>query len=845
ERPETPPRPSTVIPFVRDVDFVERREILDQLWTICAAPGSRAALVGLGGVGKSQLAIEYAHWTRERSPDTWVFWVHASTRARFEEAYRDIADRLKLPGRKDPKINILKLVKDWLYNESNGRWMIVLDNVDDIEVFYPKPKSGRDDDDKGVAASLAASLAVFLPQSDNGSIVVTSRNRDAAVRLVGSSRRVIEVQAMDKDQAVQLLRNKLEDASDEGGMADLVDALDRIPLAISQAAAYINRRARMTILGYLKEFRANDKKKESLLNRDAGDIRRDESASNSVVMTWQISFEHIRQKRQSATDLLSLMSFFNPQGIPESVLRRYCRNTAEPGGEDEANDAFDEDFDTLRVYSLIAATVETDVCEMHALVKFCTQVWLSSFSDAERWKERFVGLMSQEFPTGEFENWDKCRLLLPHVESLYNMELSSRNSVKEWVQVLNDAGRYIETAQAKYSDAERLSRRALHECEKKLGEQHLSTLTSMFHLASVLWNRGKYSEAEALNRRALEGREKELGVQHLSTLTNMNNLALVLQYQGKYLEAEALNRRALEGYEKGLGVQHPNTLMSVSNLALVLQYQGKYSEAEALNRRALEGYEKELGVQHPDTLTSVSNLALVLRYHGKYSEAEALNRRALEGREKELGVQHPDTLTSVSGLASVLQYQGKYSEAEALNRRALEGYEKGLGVQHPYTLTSMNNLALVLRYQGKYSEAEALNRRALEGSEKELGVQHPDTLTSVYCLAYLLQKRRRYEEASQLYQRACNGYSQKLGSQHPTAIACRGHFKAMQQEAKHKRGGQGRALADDETELQEKATSGIANPTGSEAMPWPARGTSKSKDSFYARFMSKMRRKDL
>lgn len=137
------------------------------------------------------------------------------------------------------------------------------------------------------------------------------------------------MRAIDKNQGLQLLRNKLQDTSAEEGAVDLLRALNYMPLTITQAAAYIHQRARMTIQGYLAEFRVNDKKRENLLHRDAGDLRRDASASNSVVTTWQISFERIRQERPSAADLLSLMSFFNPQGIPESILRESRRAIVE------------------------------------------------------------------------------------------------------------------------------------------------------------------------------------------------------------------------------------------------------------------------------------------------------------------------------------------------------------------------------------------------------------------------------------------------------------------------------------------------------------------------------------
>jgi tetratricopeptide (TPR) repeat protein len=597
--------------------------------------------------------------------------VHASTKARFEEAYRGIADRLELLGRNDPKVDVLRLVSSWLCDETNGKWMMILDNADDIEVFYPKRTRMRD---KSFAVA-SAPLAVYLPQSRTGSILITSRSKDAAARLAGGYQNIKEVRAMDESQALDLFRNKLRSASNEEGAADLLRALDYIPLAITQAAAFINRRGRMTAFGYLEEFRRNDKRRESLLNWDSGDLRRDESASNSVVLTWQISFEHILEQRRSAADLLSLMSFFNPQGIPEWILKRYSKSVAKTGDEDKADSAFDEDLDTLQAYSLVTATA--DVCKMHALTQFCIRVWLSNFSSLERWKREFLVLIAREFPSADFKNWAKCQQLLPHIESLSNSEPPSNDSVKEWAKVLNDAARYIQKAQGKYEKAERMNRLALEGCEKELGEQHLNTLTRVNNLVLVLRAQGKYDEAEKLSRRAVEGYEKELGEQHPHTLRRVSNLALVLRAQGKSDEAEKLHRRALEWMEKELGEQHPNTLTSVSGLAAVRWDQEKYDEAEKLHRRALEGREKELG-EHPDTLMSVSNLASVLRDQGKYDEAEKLHRRALEWREKELGEQHPDTLTSVSNLASVLQDQGKYDDAEKLNRRALEGREKEL-----------------------------------------------------------------------------------------------------------------------------------------------------------------------
>jgi tetratricopeptide (TPR) repeat protein len=778
----------------------------------CAGRGTRAALVGLPGTGyvalyfvhdtalirhrKSQLAIQYAHNVRDSEPHTFVFWVHASNRARFENAYATIADRIELPGRLDPKTDILRLVSDWLGDERNGPWTMVVDNVDDAEMFFPSQSQGQED--------IPTLLGAYLPRSSNGSMLITSRKKDAAASLAGGYQNIREVPSMDESQGIQLLRNKLSPhklqatSHEDDAMTNLLRALGYMPLAISQAAAYINRQARMTVAGYLREFQVSDRKRTSLLQHNAGDLRRDEGASDSVMTTLQMSFERIRQDRPSAADLLSLMSFFNPQGIPETILRRYNNTAAAPESYENANSdssTFDEDLNTLYAYSLVTMTTDDETCEMHALVQVCTRVWLSSFSDVKWWKGRFVGIIAQEFPSGEFENWAICKQLLPHVETLYNHEFASDETTNNLAHVLKNAADYLlmigsyriaeEVArksiaareyvlglnhqyrlpsvrilalvleyQGKYDQAKELIQQVLERCEKELGVHHLDTLTIVSNLAVVLSHQGHYNEAEKLSRRAVEGYKKELGVHNLHTLVMVSNLAGVLHHQGHYNEAEQLNRQALEGIEKELGIHHPDTLLIINNLALVLQAQSKDNETEKLYRQALKGLKKELGLQHSHTLSIMNNLTALLLCQDKYNEAEELGKQVLQVREKEFGEQHPETLSSVSTLATVLGAQYKYEAAEKLYRRALEGREEVLRLQHPDTLRSVKNLAFVLQCQGKYEESEKFCWRALQGSEKELGMQHPDTLSNVDNLVSVLRDQGKYEEVEKLRRRA-------------------------------------------------------------------------------------------
>jgi tetratricopeptide (TPR) repeat protein len=750
-----------------------------------------------------------------------VFWVHAGTQARFEQGYRRIAEATKMRGWADPKADVLRLVRSWLCNESNGRWVMVVDNADDADVFFTPPL-GTQAASAARLSQAAELLSDFLPQSPSGSIVVTSRSRDVAFRLTGSYDTIFEVRPMEERDALALLQKKLLRVgaeTDAEKARELVQALDRMPLAITQAAAYIVQRSpRTSVARYLDDIRRSDYDRARLLKKDVGDSRRDGRASNSIIATWQISFEHIRQEVPAAARLLSLMSLFDRQGIPESLLHdQYAAD--EDKVDDEEGADFDDDINTLVSYSLVEMSrADGSEFEMHRLVQYSTKKWLELSGELEGWKERYVALMDRSYPVGRHANWKVCQALFPHAQAAADSRPGNAEvkALEAWASVLYKAAWYADEmgqyeaaremnqsalevrekvlghehpstlasmnnlagvldSQGKYEEAEAMHRQTLATKEKVLGREHPSTLTSMNNLAGVLDRQGKYEEAEAMHRQELAICEKVLGREHPSTLMSMNNLATVLNSQGKYDEAEAMNRQTLATREKVLGREHPDTLASMNNLAGVLDSQGKYEEAEAMHRQTLAMREEVLGREHPDTLMSMNNLASVLDSQGKHEEAEAMHRQTLATREKVLGHEHPDTLTSMSNLATVLDRQGKYDEAEAMHRQTLAICEKVLGREHPDTLTSMNNLATVLDRQGKYEEAEAMHRQTLAMREKALGREHPSTLTSVYCLAYLLAKEHMFEESLNLYKRACDGYSKVLGEHHPTTRACQQH----------------------------------------------------------------------
>ncbi|KAI9761339.1 MAG: hypothetical protein M1840_001963 [Geoglossum simile] len=784
ERPETPPNPSANIPFPRDLDFVNRGTLLDQIYEKLSVPASRAALVGLGGVGKSQLAIEHSYQVRDKSQDTWVFWVHGSNATRFEHSFREVADLVKIPDRRNPKANIFKLVHDWLRDEKKGKWVLILDNVDDADFLLKPPVMTQEAQEGGLSSGFAQSLLRYLPLSRNGSILITTRSRNMALKLVEESN-IIAVEPMDKAHALALFERKLGKQSDKTDIAELVTALEFMPLAIVQAAAYIKERApRCSVRQYIEKFQKGDKAKTSLLDHDAGHLRRDWEAKNSILITWQISFDYIFQIRQSAADLLSLMSFFDRQGIPEALVRYRSgtgnrhrdsgannRNSEESDGEDSASEAsiedgFEDDILTLRNYSFISLTTDATIFEMHGLVQLATRKWLEGQGQLEGWKQQYIKNLCIEFPAGYYENWPKCQVYFPHAKSVLLQQPKGEESLREWALLLYNAAWYA-WARGSSIDAEKMSMKSMKVRKKLLGEEHEDTLSSMAMVALACNLKGQWKEAEELNVQVMETCKRVLGEEHPSTLTSMANLASTFRNQGRWKEAEELQAKELEICSRVLGEEHPDTLTSMANLASTYRNQGRWKEAEELEVQVMETRKRVLGEEHPDTLTSMANLASTYWNQGRWKEAEELEVQVMETSKRVLGEEHPSTLTSMANLASTYWNQGRWKEAEELQAKELEICSRVLGEEHPDTLTSMANLASTYRNQGRWKEAEELEVQVMETSKRVLGEEHPYTLTSMANLAFMFKSQGCNREAILLLEKCFKLQEKVLGPQHP------------------------------------------------------------------------------
>ena len=754
---------------------------------------------------KTRIALEYASY-HENSDSVSVFWIHASTAERMKKAYQEIAKEARLVGARDPKVDQLQLVKQWLEDEDSGNWVMIIDNADDENLFF-----GEDEDRAGGPFSFSNTLARYFPRRPNGSILLTTRNKKLGVKFAGV-RGAIAIPKMSISESKSLLVEKLEDNHyDDNDLTELVQILENLPLALVQAAAFMGENSQ-SIDRYLQIYRGCDSSKIKLLSQNFEDNERDLDSKNPVAVTWAISFEQIKKNDHRAAELLSLMSVFDRQAIPQSLLLL---------DKDEVE--LEKALGTLKAFSLITPEHGRQAFNLHRLVYIATRNWLTMKKELDFWTGKALILLSEHFPKGTYEYREIWMVYLPHALTVLNSgHLPASENITQATLLFNVS----EALRRKgdYDPSEMMAQRSLDLRRKVLGERNFETLCSLRNLGMVLWKKGRHEKAEEISRQALKGfeemqvkehtdtiesvdilgivfreqgkyeaaenlhrqalsvREKVLGKEHPDTLHSLNNLAVVFEEQGKYEAAENLHRQALSVREKVLGEEHPHTLGSVNNLAVVLEEQGNYEAAEKFHQRALSVREKVLGKEHPVTLESVNNLAVVFKERGSYEAAEKLHRRALDVREKVLGKEHPDTLASVNNLAVVLEEQGNYEAAEKLDRQALSVREKVLGKEHPVTLESVNNLAVVLEEQGDYETAEKLNRRALGAREKVLGKEHSETLRSVKNLARVLQRQGRFEEAVRLFQQALSGREKTLGKEHPQTFSSLSHLAMLAHE---------------------------------------------------------------
>ncbi|GLA31285.1 hypothetical protein AnigIFM63326_009957 [Aspergillus niger] len=749
-----------MVPFTRNPGFVGREHTLSQVMERIMPLGkahSRVALYGLGGVGKTQIAIELAHQVHEAHPDASVFWIHANSISRFQDSYYNLIKECEIESPED-KTDNLKLVKQWLEKQCK-RWLLIIDNADQASLFTSDGRQGQEASTSDKQLQEDSSIVQFLPESSYGSILITTRNRAAGVKFVrGIGRNMLEVDTMTKEESRCLIKSALSgNYPTESDMDELAGLLDYLPLAIMQAASFMEENV-LTVNEYIKLHNDSDETKMSLLCEPFETLGRDSETPNALATTLIVSLDHINTKEHKAIEALSLIAFLDQHNIPSSLMEQ---RLVEPLDLAKA-------LGTLKAFSLIIATGKGQNFSIHRLVQLTVRKWLIIEHTFDERTIQAMDTLAEVYPNAEYENWAICAAYLPHAVSvlkfipeLHGKQLRRRLYLQEGIA-------YYLWSQGRDDEAERLDLLIVEENKKEFGIEHPETLESIAGLSSTYSNQNRLAETEELNSLLVTAYTKLYGPNDIITMRSMRCLAATYRKQCRFEEAESLLLEVQERAKSVFGEEHEESITAMGHLGLLYEDLGRWEEAEECTIKDLEWHQKNLGPDNPWTLDLACNLASLYETQGKLLEGKALGIQTLQICEDKLGLDDERTRNCQQLLVNIYYELDEWQNAEGLCLQILEGTSKIHGPTHFKTLSSKQQLAAIYEGLGDDNKAEKLDNEIIDECTRTFGSDHPYTLK----FTALAQRRQGNDaEAIKLMAQAINKEEVLLGAFHDETLA--------------------------------------------------------------------------
>ncbi len=699
------------VPHHHNPNFTGREIYLKKLQSMLYSDQSDArkvAICGLGGVGKTQLAIEYCYRNKNKYRTIW--WVRSESQETLASDYADLAAELDLPakakGYTDQSV-VIKAVKHWL--EHNSRWLLIFDN-----------------------AQCQVDLMNYLPQVGNGHTIITSRNQfwDGVVK-------PLEVMVFDRAESIDFICWRTGQ-NDKRAAETLAEKLGDLPLALEQASAYIER-TRITLPEYLRLFKIRRKELIELQPPPT-------DYPHSVATTWSLSMDRVREESPVAADLLNLCAFLAPDKIPLKLFcegKKYLPKSLAATVSDPL--ALNSSIEALRRYSLIDVSGKLErTLSIHRIVQTVIQHRLEN---SDIWVKTALRILSNAFPIKsddpesiDMQKWHDCSLLLPHAlaASQYDEVAPELTS-----NILNQSGSYLREISDLHK-AKELHEKALrlagnihgenYHCvaichenfgrvlrdigELKMAKEHYEKALKIYeafydskhpHLAicedglgRVLFEMNELEAAREHLERALKIDEVIHGPNHFKIAIRLNNIGAVLHNQGNLIAAKEHYEKAIKIDEAFYGISHPYVAIRLNNIGTVLHDQGNLIAAKEHYEKAIKIDEAFYGLDDIHITTSLNNLGCVLQDMGNLKGAKVNFIRAKKILEKVYDPDNPEIAKLLCNLGYLLLIRGDIEEAKKYYERAAQIFHNSLGEDHPKTLTIRENLELLKSRQAGF-----------------------------------------------------------------------------------------------------------------------------------------------
>ncbi len=760
----------------RNADFTGRSATLDLLRSKLVddrmAVVLAQALYGLGGVGKTQIALEYAH--RFRADYDLIWWIPAERTEEITRSLADLAGRLGLPvSDNDAEAAGTALAR--LNHGDTGRWLLVFDNADNPKDLDP-----------------------YLPTGP-GDVMITSRNQAWT-----HSAEPLEVDVFSRAESIAHLMRHVS-RLDRADAASVAEALGDLPLAVEQASAWLEQTS-MPAATYVDQLSTQRTLMQAL--HEPTDF------PHPVVATWNMSLERLRQQSPAAVRLLQLCAFLSSGPISMTLLYSDEMIQSLLSFDDTLSEKLllgkvimdisrfalfkvDQGSNSVQIHRLVQAVIRSQLTEEEQIAA-CHEVHAI-----------LVGARPRRGDTDDPENWHRYNLIWPHLgpsRAEECTEAPTRQLLIDWVR--------YQWKHGEFDQCLGLARRLENLWGQQLGENHPQTLHLRFHLANVLRSQGRFADARDVDIDVLERQQQVLKSDHPHILMTAGGLAADLRALGEFQQALARDRETHERFKELFGEDHPRTLAAANNLAVSLRLVGDSSAARRVDEETLARREDVLGRDHPYTLYSAANLARDMREEGFFRESVDLLRSTYDKYRRVLGDDLMDTLRTAKSLAVSLRKAGLQSQAidltqetydrylrnypkespdalscalnlacdySALNDKSRArdlvtevraAYQRSLAEDHPYTLVADNNLVTYLRGTGQVAEARALAEQTLAAMRGRLGDDHPFTLSCAINLANCLGDSEDLARAETLERETIGRLREKLGPRHPDTLVC-------------------------------------------------------------------------